>query len=109
MESKYFTIYLCKCMHAIYDMYDPNTGAYDPNTRSSVEQNYVHSLEYENNVLYQQLPNLSLEYFKIGTSGARASDVVPLIDNQTRGWSPWPDIGVHDLLLNFLLYYLYDL
>ena len=109
MEIKYFTTYICKCMHAIYDMYDPNTGAYDPNTRSSVDQNYVHSLEYEDNVLRQQLPNLSLKCFKNGTSGARAFDVVHLIDDQTRGWSPWPDIGAHDLLLNFLLcYYLYD-
>ena len=31
MESKYFTIYVCKYMHAMYDMHDPNTGAYDPN------------------------------------------------------------------------------
>ena len=49
----------------------------------------------------QQFPNLGLKCFRIGTSGARASDVVPLIDDQTRGWSPWPDIGAHDLLLNF--------
>ena len=52
-------------------------------------------------MLHQQLPNLSLEYFKVGTSGARASDIVPLIDDQTRGWSPWLDTGAHDLLLNF--------
>ena len=37
IESKYFTIDICKCMHAIYDMHDPNTGAYDPNTGSFVE------------------------------------------------------------------------
>ena len=55
----------------------------------------------ENNVLHQHLPNLSLEYFKIGASSARASDVVPLIDDQITGWSPWPDTGAHDLLLNF--------
>ena len=54
-------------------------------------------------MLPQQLPNLSLEYFKVGTSGGRASDVVPLIDDQTRGWGPWPDTRAHDLLLNFLL------
>ena len=34
MESKYFTIDVCKCMHAMYDMHDPNTGAHDPNTRA---------------------------------------------------------------------------
>ena len=85
MESKYFTTYVYKCMHAMYDMHDPNTKAHDPNTRSYVEQNYVQSLEYENSVLHQQLPNLSLEYFEIGTSGARASNVVPLADDPTRG------------------------
>ena len=107
MESKYFTTDVCKCMHAMYDMHDPNTGAHDPNSRSSVEQNYVCSSECENNVLHQHLPNLSLEYFKVGTPGARASNVVPLVDHQTRGWSSWPDTRAHDLL-NFLLCYLYD-
>ena len=105
MKSKYFRTDVCKCMHAMYNMHDPNTRAYDPNTRSSVEQNYVRSLEYENNELYQQLPNLSS---KVGTSGARTSNVVPLVDDQTRGWSSWPDTRAHDLLLNFLLCYLYD-
>ena len=36
MESKYFTTDVCKCMHVIYNMHDPNTGVHDPNTRSSV-------------------------------------------------------------------------
>ena len=63
--------------------------------------NYVCNSECENNVLHQQLPNLSFEYFKIGVSGARASDVVPLIDDQTIGWSPWSDTRAHYLLLNF--------
>ena len=36
MESKYFTIYVCKCMHPMYDMHGPNTGAHDPNIKSSV-------------------------------------------------------------------------
>ena len=36
MESKYFTTDVCKCMHAMYDMHDPNTRAHDPNTGSSV-------------------------------------------------------------------------
>ena len=109
MESKHFIIDVCKCMHVMYDMHDPNTGAHDPNIGSSMEQNYTRNLECENNMLYQQFSNLSLEYFEVGTSGARASDVVHLIDDQTRGWSPWPDTRAHDLLLNFLLcYYLYD-
>ena len=37
MKSKYFTTDVCKCMHAMYDMHDPNTRAHDPNTRSSVK------------------------------------------------------------------------
>ena len=44
MESKYFTIDVCKCMYVMYDVYDPNTedhdpntGVHDPNTRSSME------------------------------------------------------------------------
>ena len=96
MESKYFTIYVCKCMHAMYGMHDPNTGDHDPNTGSSVKQNYVCSLECENNVLHQQLPNLSFEYFKIGASGARASDAIPLIDDQLEG-------GVHSLTLELMI------
>ena len=32
-----FTTDVCKCMHAMYDMHDPNIGAHDPNTGSSVE------------------------------------------------------------------------
>ena len=85
MEIKYFTIDVCKSMHAIYDMYDPNTGAHDPNTRYYVGQNYVHSLECKNNVLCQQLLHLSFKCFRIGTSGAKASDIVPLVDDPTRG------------------------
>ena len=100
MKNKYFTTDVCKCMHAMCDMHDPNIGTYDPNTGSSVKQNYVCSLECENNVLHQQLPNLGL---KVGTPGVRASDVV------LGGWNPWPEIRAHDLLLNFLLCYcLYD-
>ena len=36
MENKYFTTDVCKCMHAMYDMHDPNPGAHDPKTGSSV-------------------------------------------------------------------------
>ena len=36
MESKYFTIDVCKCMHVMYDMHDPNTRAHDPNIGSSL-------------------------------------------------------------------------
>ena len=32
MKNKYFTTDVCKCMHAMYDMHDPNIGAHDPNT-----------------------------------------------------------------------------
>ena len=72
-------------MHAMYDMHDPNIETYNPNTGSSVKQNYVYSSECENNVLHQHLFNLSLKYFKVGTPGARASNVVSLVDDPTRG------------------------
>ena len=78
MKSKYFTTDVYKCMHAMYNMHDPNT-------RSFVEYNYVHSLECKNNVLCQQLLHLSFKCFRIGTSGAKASDIVPLVDDPTRG------------------------
>ena len=32
MESKHFTTDVCKYMHAMYDMHDPNIRAHDPNT-----------------------------------------------------------------------------
>ena len=34
---------------------------------------------------------LSIKCFKIGTSDVRALDVVPLIDDQAKGWRPWLD------------------
>ena len=40
MERKYFTINICKYMHAMYNMHDPNG--------SSVEQSYDCNLEYKN-------------------------------------------------------------
>ena len=52
-------------------------------------------------MVHQHLPNLSFEYFKVGTSGIRASDVISLIDDQTRGLSSWPDTTAHDLLSHF--------
>ena len=36
-------------------------------------------------VLYQPLVDLSIECFKVGTSDVRASDIVPLIDDQAKG------------------------
>ena len=79
-------------MHAMYDMHDPN--------RPSVEKSYARSSEYENEVLCQQLADLSLECFKVGTSDARASDTVPTTDDQ------WED-EVHCLMtliwMNFCL------
>ena len=36
IQGKYFTIDVCKCMHAMYDMHDPNTRAHDPNIGSSL-------------------------------------------------------------------------
>ena len=37
------------------------------------------------------LAYLSIKFLKIGTSDVRASDVVPLIDDQAKGWRPSPD------------------
>ena len=37
------------------------------------------------------LAYLSIECFKISTSDVRASDVVPLIDDQAKGWRSWLD------------------
>ena len=34
---------------------------------------------------------MSLGYFEVGTSDVKASDVIPLIDDQAKGWRPWPD------------------
>ena len=42
------------------------------------------------------LAYLSIECFKIGTSDVRALDVVPLIDDQAKGWRPWLDDWVND-------------
>ena len=42
-------------------------------------------------VLHQPLADLSIGCFEVGISNVRASDVVPLIDDQTKGWRPWPD------------------
>ena len=42
-------------------------------------------------VLHQLLADLSIGCFEVGTPDVRASDVVPLIDDQAKGWRPWPD------------------
>ena len=42
-------------------------------------------------VLYQPLTDLGIGCFKDGISDVRISDVVPLIDDQAKGWRPWPD------------------
>ena len=42
-------------------------------------------------VLHQPLEDLSIGYFKVGTSSIRASDVVPLLNDQAKEWRPWPD------------------
>ena len=41
-------------------------------------------------VLYV-LAYVSIGCFKVGTSDVRASDVVPLIDNQAKVWRSWLD------------------
>ena len=42
-------------------------------------------------VLHQPHADLSIGCFEVGTSDVIASDVVPLIDDQAKGWRPWPD------------------
>ena len=42
-------------------------------------------------VLHQPLADLSIGCFEVSTSDVIASDVVPLIDDQVKGWRPWPD------------------
>ena len=42
-------------------------------------------------VLHQPLADLSIRCFEVGTSDVRTSDVVPLIDDQAKGWRPWID------------------
>ena len=52
-----------------------------------VERSYDRS----SRVFHQPLADLSIGWFEVGTSDVRASDVVSLIDDQTKGWRPWPD------------------
>ena len=42
-------------------------------------------------VLHQPLADLSIGCFEVGTFDVIALDVVPLIDDQSKGWRPWPD------------------
>ena len=42
-------------------------------------------------VLHQPLADLSIGCFEVGTSDVIVFDVVPLIDDQAKGWRPWPD------------------
>ena len=41
-------------------------------------------------VLHQPLADFNIEYFEVGTSSVRASDVVLLLDDQAKGWRSWP-------------------
>ena len=42
-------------------------------------------------VLHQPLADLSIGCLEIGPFDIRASDIVPLIDDQAKGWRLWPD------------------
>ena len=55
-------------------------------------------------MLYQPLADLSIGCLKVGISDVRASDVVPLIDDQAKGWRP----GLDDfaVLLNCCLLFI---
>ena len=39
-------------------------------------------------VLHQPLVDLTIGCFEVGTSDVRASDVVPLVDDQAKEWRP---------------------
>ena len=39
-------------------------------------------------VFHQPLADLSLGCLEVGISGVRASDVVPSVDDQAKGWRP---------------------
>ena len=67
IQGKYFTIDECKCMHVMYDMYDPNGSLVEWSAARSVRMR----------VLHQPLADLNIGYFEVGTSSVRASDVVP--------------------------------
>ena len=42
-------------------------------------------------MLHQPFADLSIGCLKIGPFDIRASDIVPLIDDQAKGWRLWPD------------------
>ena len=65
----------------MYDMYDPNGSLVEWSAARSVRMR----------VLHQPLADLNIGYFEVGTSSVRASDVVPLLDDQAKGWRPWLD------------------
>ena len=55
-------------------------------------------------VLHKPLADLSIGCFKISTSDVRASDTVPLIDDQAKGWRPWPDDWDNDFwMMNYCM------
>ena len=41
-------------------------------------------------MLHQPLADFNIGYFEVCTSSVRALDVVPLLDDQAKGWRPWP-------------------
>ena len=75
-----------------------------------IQQSYADDLERQNERLQQQLENLGIDTYGVGTSTARPSDTYygeptrewsPWPDTHqqtdpTRGWSPWPDFYQHD-------------
>ena len=69
-------------MHVMYDVHDPNG--------SPVEWSYDRSSKCKMRVLHQPLVDLNIGYFEVGTSSVRASNAVPLLDDQAKGWRPWP-------------------
>ena len=62
----------------MYDMHDPNG--------SPVEWSYDRSLECKN-----EGASSTIGCLKVSISDVRASDVVPSVDDQAKGWRPWLD------------------
>ena len=67
----------------MYDMHDPNGYP--------VEWSYDRSSKCKMRVLHQPLADLSIGCLEVGISDVRASDVVPSVDDQAKGWRPWLD------------------
>ena len=49
------------------------------------------SYDCSSRVFHQPFADLSIGCLEVAISDVRASDIVRLVDNQAKGWRPWPD------------------